>query len=904
MRSFTRSIASVTGLLVLAGLVSLPASPSLAATDPATDGPAAQEVAGTPHGDHMYESAPGVPMDGMPTGTALQTEAGGTAAAPITVKLVTAKLADNKNAVSMAAADQAVVATSNYWKAMSGGRISMTVTSRLAGHQSAATSSQSYYDIINKITAELKWTYGANTALVVFIPTGTLSYGALGAGYSSNGNSGRVLMPQISDFTNPVLTHEFGHVLGSMHADALQCGSGINDVSTTSTGQFADSSCYIREYGDTTDLMGASRYSMPVISSPFWDARGLGRGDEVRDLGVASGVKSYTLRPWGGTLANRAVKFADPVSREVYYLELRQPVGYDSYLASDSAGNRGVKIVQRGGATPASSLTLMPSTIPFSGYYSPNHAWQAGRTFRTHAGTLVTINAVTADSATVTINADPGLRTKISFSAGDFDGDGSADVITRETDGTLLLHPGLAGNKIGAPRKIGSGWNYFNTVFGSGDFTGDGHTDIIARSSDGALWIYPGNGTGGFLVKQKIGSGWQIYSRLIAPGDLTGDGKPDLLGIRPNGTLWLYHGNGTGGYLPAKQISSGWQYFTAVAASGDFLDGPRGLFARDANGSLYLYPGNGVGGFLPRKTIGAGWGNFKDLVGGHDFTSDGNTDALVTTQTGAMTIYPGDGSGRFPLRTSVSAGWDGYSQVWEADDFSGDGRPDVLGRTTAGALWLFPGNGSGNFQAARQVGGGWYFDQVISAGNFNGAGGPDLVAKAADGSLWMYPTDGLGRFLPRRLIGTGWKAFTRILSPGDFTGDGKSDIIGRAGDGRLWLYPGNGTGGFQPKKLIGSGWNIFDQIVRGDDFNGDGAADVMARTPDGKVWLYPGNGASTFLPRTQIGSGWNMFKSFMGVGLFTGTGNPNVLAPAADGTMWLYTGNGMGGFKAAVLNPR
>ena len=333
-----------------------------------------------------------------------------------------------------------------------------------------------------------------------------------------------------------MIAHEFGHVLGSMHADALQCGSGVSDVGTTSTGQFSDSSCYIREYGDSTDIMGLSSYNKPVISSPFWDAKGLGTATDIRDLGVASGVKSYTLKPWGDTkLAYRAVKFSDPVSKEVYYLELRQPAGYDAYLASGPAGNRGVKVVQRGGATPSSSLALMPSTIPFSGSYATNHTWQAGSTFITHAGTRVTVNAVTATTATVTIDADLALHTKLQFSAGDLNGDGRPDMVSRETDGSLLLLPGLGGNKLGNAVRIGTGWNIFNMILGNGDFDGDGKTDIVARTSNGALWLYPGNGTGGFLARKQIGAGWEGFKRIIAPGDFNGDTRADLLVCAPTG---------------------------------------------------------------------------------------------------------------------------------------------------------------------------------------------------------------------------------------------------------------------------------------------------------------------------------------------------------------------------------
>ncbi|MBT2522243.1 FG-GAP-like repeat-containing protein [Arthrobacter sp. ISL-28] len=907
MRSFSRSITTATGLLVLAvGLVSLPAHPSFAASDPAADGaaPTVESIEDFEH--HSYESAPGVPMDGPPEGLALETEA--LASAPIEVKLVTAKLADTGTSiVDIEAGKRAVAATSNYWKAMSGGRVSMTVNPELTkvGHVSKAKSTEPYWDVINTITAELKWSYSTNKALVIFIPTERLGGWALGVTYSSSGNSGRVLMPKISGFTNPVMAHEFGHVLGAMHADSLQCGSGVSDVGTTSTGQFQDATCSIREYGDSTDLMGMSNFTMPVISSPTWEARGLGQGTEVQNIGVATGIKTYTLLPWGGTAPNRALKFTDPVSREVYYLELRQPVGYDNYLSSDYAGNRGVKIVQRGGATPASSLILMPSTRPFTGTYATNHAWQAGQTFVTHAGTRVTVNSVSATSATVTINADPGTRTKIQFSAGDFNGDGRADMISRESEGSLLLHAGQPGNKIAAPVRIGSSWNAFNSVFGNGDFNGDGLTDLIARTSDGGLWLYPGNGTGGFLTRAEIGSGWYIFKRIVPAGDFDGDGHTDLFGVRSDGALWLYPGNGTGGFLSAKQVGSEWQGFASLAPAGELGGSTSGLLARTSGGTVYLYPGNGTGGFGAARTLATGWSNVSDLIGGQDFTSDGTTDVLAASTSGSLTSYPGSGTG-FASKLAIGNGWGSFSQVWEAGDFDGDGKPDILAISAQGALILYPGNGSGGFRAARQVGSaGWQtFDQVLSAGNFNGAGGPDIVARTADGSLWLYPTDGKGNFQTRKAIGNGWGIFTQMLAPGDFSGDGRNDIIGMTADGKLWLYPGNGTGGFQNRKQIGSGWGIFDKVIAANDFNGDGKADIMARTEAGELWLYPGNGTSGFLSRRQLATGWTDQESFASVGRFGGTANPNVIAVTADGKLWLYTGTGTGAFQNVALNPR
>ncbi len=908
-----RAIAVSTGLVVFATGLFFVQAPASAVPEPTPDNPNVRFFEGTPHSEHVFETPPGKAPSSSGEITDVESLLGEGAAATgpngdIRVRLVTAKLADNTNPVSMSGAEQTVAATSSYWKAMTDNKLSMTVDSKVSGFQSKARSTDSYSTIMSTITSELKWTASPYTALVIFIPTSTLSGNALGVGYSSGGYSGRVLMPQISKFSNNVMSHEFGHVIGLMHADALQCYSGASDVGVDSTGRFTDSSCYIREYGDTTDLMGAAQYAQPVVSSSFWDYAGLGRGDEIRDVGVATGVKSYTLKPWGGTDAQRAIKFTDPVSKEVYYLELRQPAGYDSYLGEQGrpAGNRGVKIVQRGGATIASSLILMPSTIPFSDpYYATKHAWQAGSTFTTYTGTQVTINSVSTTSATVTINADPKLKARMRFSAGDFDGDKLADVISREADGSLLLFSGLPGNRLDDPVQIGSGWGIFNAVLGTSDFNGDGFADVLARTSDGALWLYPGNGKGGFLSRSQIGFGWQGFTQLVAAGDFNADGRSDLIAASTDGRLWLYPGNGTGGFLAQTQIGQGWDSFNSLAASGSFGGGAPGVLARAGDGTLYVYPGDGKGGFLPRAAVGTGWNGVGDIVGGRDFTGDKRVDVLTAAAGGGMTLYPGDGIG-FADRLAIGTGWNQFLQVWEAGDFDGDAAADVLARGTDGALWLYPGNGSGSFLPRVQVGSGWgQFTSVLSAGDFDGDSHPDLVARASDGTLWLYPTDGTGQFLARKQIGTGWQGFEQLLAPGDFTGDGKPDIVAQSGDGVLWVYPGNGTGGFLARKQIGTGWDMFNLVLQAGDFNGDGKEDLVGRSGDGGLWLYPGNGAGGFLARSYLGSGWNMFSSIAALGNgFTGTGDPSVVGVAGDGTLLMYSGTGAGKFKPVALKPR
>ncbi|WP_434613466.1 M12 family metallo-peptidase [Arthrobacter sp. A5] len=409
-------------LTVSATLLLAPSAASADAATPPTPGTVpVEKVEGTPRSEHTFETPPSKVAKGIPGSEspdalpldAVQGESQLSRTGDIKVKLVTVKLADQTStqaaSIPVNAATDAVNAASAYWKTMSNNRLSMSVVNTVTGFSSAATSGQSYGQIMDTVTRELNWVTQSNTALVVFIPTANLSGGALGAGWSGSASNltGRILMPMPGQYSNNVMAHEFGHVLGLMHADSLQCGSGASDVASNGSGGFADTSCSIREYADAMDLMGFAQPDLPTISSSLWDYGSFGRGNEIFDAGVAAGTKSYTLKAWAGTDANRAVKFTDPKSGEVYYLELRLPVGYDTKLAVN--GNRGVKVVQRGGATVASSLILPPNTRPFAGYYNPNLTWQAGSTFTTHAGTKVSVDSISSTSAQVRIIASPPM---------------------------------------------------------------------------------------------------------------------------------------------------------------------------------------------------------------------------------------------------------------------------------------------------------------------------------------------------------------------------------------------------------------------------------------------------------------------------------------------------------------
>ncbi|MFI9201835.1 FG-GAP repeat domain-containing protein [Streptomyces sp. NPDC053048] len=103
---------------------------------------------------------------------------------------------------------------------------------------------------------------------------------------------------------------------------------------------------------------------------------------------------------------------------------------------------------------------------------------------------------------------------------GDLTGDGRTDIVARDRDGVLWLYKGTgdATKPFEARTKIGPGWNQFNELVATGDVDLDGRADLIARNSDGSLWLYKGTGNASapFKSREKIGnSGWNQYSWMF-----------------------------------------------------------------------------------------------------------------------------------------------------------------------------------------------------------------------------------------------------------------------------------------------------------------------------------------------------------------------------------------------------
>jgi len=281
----------------------------------------------------------------------------------------------------------------------------------------------------------------------------------------------------------------------------------------------------------------------------------------------------------------------------------------------------------------------------------------------------------------------------------DFGGDGFADVLWRNaSSGENYLYP-MHGRVImgseGYLRTVAeSAWQ----VAGTGDFDGDGKADVLWRNSaTGENYVYFMSGMliarEGYL-RAVPDPDWQV----AGIGDFDGDGRDDLFWRQAkSGENYVYPMDGLAikaseGYT--RTVSEpAWQ----VAGIGDFDgDGKADVFWRNAtSGENYLYLMNGTAisgeGYI-RTVSDPGW----EVKGVGDLDGDRKADVVWRhASSGENYLYPMEGTVIKPTEGYLRAVLDPAWRIASVGDYDGDGKSDLLWRNSeTGQNYLYPMDGT------------------------------------------------------------------------------------------------------------------------------------------------------------------------------------------------------------------
>ncbi|MER6344927.1 FG-GAP repeat domain-containing protein [Streptomyces sp. NPDC001595] len=101
------------------------------------------------------------------------------------------------------------------------------------------------------------------------------------------------------------------------------------------------------------------------------------------------------------------------------------------------------------------------------------------------------------------------------IAAGDLDGDGIGDLLAQDTANTLYRYKGKGDGTFATRVKLFANWgSSYNAVVGVGDITDDGRADLVSRDTSGTVWRNSGDGKGSFGGRVKIATGWSGYKAL------------------------------------------------------------------------------------------------------------------------------------------------------------------------------------------------------------------------------------------------------------------------------------------------------------------------------------------------------------------------------------------------------
>jgi Ca2+-binding RTX toxin-like protein len=274
----------------------------------------------------------------------------------------------------------------------------------------------------------------------------------------------------------------------------------------------------------------------------------------------------------------------------------------------------------------------------------------------------------------------------------DFDGDGDADILFRNTSSGSFRLWELSGAHIDSDTAFTGPASNPWQVAGTGDFNGDGKDDLLWRNAaDGSVRIYEMDGA---TVTKSLAVGAAATTwTVVGSDDFNGDGYADILFRNTSGSLqlWEMNGNSVIDNSSVGAVTSAWH----IVSTGDFNgDGKADLLFRNASdGSVRLWEMSGES-ILKNVSVGSAALATWAIATTGDFDGDGKEDILWRNKTdGTIRIWEMNGE---QLKANLVAG--AISSDWHAEDardVNFDGHDDIIWRNaTDGSIrvWEMTGN--------------------------------------------------------------------------------------------------------------------------------------------------------------------------------------------------------------------
>lgn len=204
-----------------------------------------------------------------------------------------------------------------------------------------------------------------------------------------------------------IIDHELGHAFGLWHSHSLNCGTGAT-ICLNST---------IVEYGDLMDVMGVPQGASPDYNAFQKERLGWLNYGASPSIQTVTSSGTYTISPFetGGSGPN-ALKVLQSTNSTTgaktwYYLEARQAIGFDSFLAGSTCltcytQNETTGVLFHLGTdnngNSSELLDMTPVTPTSSGWW--DMSLSLGQSFTdSSAGVTFTTQSATSSGATVSV---------------------------------------------------------------------------------------------------------------------------------------------------------------------------------------------------------------------------------------------------------------------------------------------------------------------------------------------------------------------------------------------------------------------------------------------------------------------------------------------------------------------